>query len=89
MLTAWPRHDYAIVLAIGPHNRTATDVYDLLVTALDLEVADNERTKPPCCDEAGAAPADPDVATVIVDALDALTRRRRGRRRAKRNPRPR
>jgi hypothetical protein len=86
MLTAWSAPDHAIVLAIGPHDRTAADVYELLVAALDGEVPDEERTKPPCCDEAGTAPADPDTATAIVDALDALSKRRRGLRRATRIP---
>jgi hypothetical protein len=86
MLTAWPAPDHAIVLAIGPHNRSNTDVYELLLAAQDLEVPDDERTKPPCCDTAGEPPADSDAATAIIEALDGLARRRRRQRGSTRHP---
>ena len=74
-LTAWPGVDHAVVLAVGPHDRSSTDVYDILLGALDLAVPDDERNKPPCCDEDGAAPTDTETASIIVDAVEALARR--------------
>jgi len=85
MLTAWPAPDHAIVLAIGPHNRSNTDVYGLLLAAQDLKLRDDERTKPPCCDAAGEPPADSDAATAIIEALDGLARRRQRQRGSTRN----
>jgi hypothetical protein len=79
MLTAWPDIEQVVVLAVGPHDRSPTDVYDLLLRALDLEVSGDERNKPPCCDEAGDPPIGSDTATVIIDAVEALAKRRRAR----------
>jgi hypothetical protein len=41
MLTAWLANDHACVLAIGPHDRSASDIYDLLLEALGV-VGDHE-----------------------------------------------
>lgn len=81
MLTAWPADDHAIVVAIGPHDATAGDVYTALLDALALEIPDDERRKPPCCDEEGQPPADEEVAALISEAIDRLARRTRRRRR--------
>ncbi|HVA61750.1 MAG TPA: hypothetical protein VNG13_14625 [Mycobacteriales bacterium] len=75
MLTAWPASDHAVILAIGPHDRSVADVYDLLLAALAIDVPIDERTKPPCCDELGEPPRDHAVADVLADALEALTLR--------------
>ena len=80
MLTAWPAQDHAIVILVGRHDGTANDVYRQLLDALQVGVADDERDKPPCCDESGEPPAAEDVARVIADAVERG--RRRGRRRA-------
>jgi hypothetical protein len=77
MLTAWRASDHAVVLAVGLHDRSAMDVYDTLLAALDVDAPDDERTKPPCCDEAGAPPTDSDATTAIVDAIEGLAKRRR------------
>lgn len=77
MLTAWPADDQVIVLAIARHDSTAEDVYATLLTALDLAVPEEERQKPPCCDDEGNPPTDEAIALEIADAL---TRRARSRR---------
>jgi hypothetical protein len=81
MLTAWLAEDHAIVVLVARHDETANDVYRQLLDALDVGVADDERDKPPCCDESGEPPADEDVALVVADAVERALRR--GRRRAR------
>jgi hypothetical protein len=77
MLIAWSAADHAVVIAVGPHNRSSNDVYALLLEALDLEVPTDERDKPPCCDEEGLPPADAEVAEEIAGAIKRLRRARR------------
>ena len=79
MLTAWLADDHVVVVAIGPHDQSALDISDLLLDALDIDLPDDERTKPPCCDDEGIPPADHDTAESIADAGDNLARRRRRR----------
>jgi hypothetical protein len=81
MLTAWLANDHACVLAIGPHDQSASNIYDLLLQALGVTVPEDERTKPSCCDEHGLAPANPHIASAIVDAVENLARQRRRRKR--------
>lgn len=76
MLTAWPAEDLAVVITVGRHDRSATDVYDLLLAALDIEASTEEREKPACCDEAGEPPIDAAV-EAIADAIERIGRRRR------------
>lgn len=80
MLVAWPGEDHAIMIAIGRHDRSSDDVYDVLLDHLGLEAVEAEREKPPCCDDEGRPPADPNVATDIVDAVECHRRARRRRR---------
>jgi hypothetical protein len=81
LLTAWPSLDHAVILAVGPHSRTASDVYDLLLTALGIEAPEAEREKPACCDELGNPPADSQTAESLADAIEVLGRHAaRGRR---------
>jgi hypothetical protein len=77
MLTAWPEPDRAVVIVVGPHDRSAVDVYDQLLAALNLSVPADEREKPSCCDEEGLPPADDLVANSIVDAVERASRKRR------------
>lgn len=80
MLTAWPASDQAVILAVGPHDRSVQDVYELLLAAVAVAVPAQERTKPPCCDELGAPPADAALAEALAAAVSALAPGRRGRR---------
>lgn len=79
MLTGWPRPDHAIILLLGPHDRSATDVYDLLLAALDVEMSMDDRDKPSCCDELGEPSADQAAAEAMADAIERLARSRRRR----------
>ncbi|MGI9023347.1 MAG: hypothetical protein ACR2HV_08980 [Acidimicrobiales bacterium] len=81
MLIAWPADDHAVVILVAPHDRTANDVYRRLLDALDIGEPEDDREKPPCCDEAGQPPADRNVALDVADAVER--RERAGRRRAR------
>lgn len=80
MLTVWPTEDQAVVVLVGPHTATAGDVYDQLLEALGIDVPDEERTKPSCCDDEGEPPADEKGATELADAVERSGRRARRRR---------
>lgn len=69
------------MIAVGPHDQTAGDVYATLLEALDLDVPDDERQKPPCCDDEGQPPSGESVAALISEAMDRVTRRTRTRER--------
>lgn len=78
LLTAWPAADSVVILAVGPHDRSAQD--ELLLAAVEVEVPAQERSKPPCCDELGEPPADAALAQALAAAVSALAPRRRSRR---------
>jgi hypothetical protein len=80
LLTVWPGDHHAIVVAVGPHDRGGADVYDLLLTALGLEEAAVERSKPSCCDETGRPPVKADAAAT-AEAVTQLAKRTRSDRR--------
>jgi hypothetical protein len=76
MLTVWLGSDHAVVIAVGPHDRSAGDLYRGLVEALKIDAPEEERSKPPCCDEAGQPPVHADTAAAIVAAVESLQRPR-------------
>lgn len=80
MLTVWPAEDNAIVIVVAPHDQRGSDVYELLLDALNLTVPVDEREKPSCCDEEGHPPAAEDVATQIAQAVERRARAPRQRR---------
>jgi hypothetical protein len=79
LLVAWPAADHAVVLLVGPHDTKAGDVYDQLLEAVGIDTLDDERAKPPCCDEVGVPPVDEEVALEVADAVNRTARRRRRR----------
>lgn len=79
MLVTWPTATKAVVLAVGPHDRSASDIYELLLEALALKVPTTERNKPPCCDELGEPPVDEGIAENLAAAIAALVPRGRHR----------
>lgn len=81
VLTVWLADDHAVVIAIGRHDESADDVYSGLLDALELEVPDAEREKPPCCDDTGRPPSDEHGAAVIAEAVERVGRRVRRQRR--------
>lgn len=78
-ITAWPSTDHAVVIAVGPHDQSNADVYQLLLSALEIDMPEDQRLKPPCCDDLGEPPVDPEAAERIVGAIQALARRTRRR----------
>jgi len=83
MIVAWPTADQAVVIAIGPHDRRNDDVYGMLLGTLDRDVPAEERDKPPCCDDEGLPPVDPESTTELADALERVEQvRSPGRRRS-------
>lgn len=80
MLTVWPADDRAVVVLVGPHSRTAEDVYDQLLDALAAVIPADEREQPSCCDDEGLPPVDGEAAEVIADAVERSARRARRRR---------
>lgn len=79
MLTAWPTETTAVVLVVGPHEETSSDVYTTLLAALGLDVTDVERNKPPCCGPDDLPPVDADVVRTLSAAVERIGRRRRSR----------
>lgn len=77
MIIAWLATDHAVVIAVSPHDRSDSDVYAALLAALDRDVPPAEREKPPCCDEDGLPPVDPESAREVADAVQRLARVRR------------
>lgn len=78
-IVVWPSPDEAVVIAIGPHDHGVNDIYHLILAALEIDVPEDERQKPPCCDDLDEPPVDPGAAERIATAIDALRRRSRRR----------
>lgn len=83
VLACFPDDSSVVVLLVGEHKRDdpEVDIYLSLYRLLELPEPSAKRTKPPCCDEAGKAPVDPDLLDRFQAGAKALTR---GRRRSKR-----
>lgn len=77
MLLAWPAKDHAIVVLISPHDGSGNDVYGQLLAALEIPSVDEDRAKPPCCDEEGHPPGEPGAASDIAEAVERWGRTRR------------
>jgi len=80
LLTAGPAPEHAAILAVGPHDGSAFDSYELLLAAVAVEVPAEDRSEPPRCDELGEPPADAQGAEALAAALTALGSGRRRRR---------
>jgi hypothetical protein len=60
-----------VILAVGPHDRSALDIYQLLLSAVAVEVPAEDRSEPPCCDELGEPPAGAQGAEALAAAVGA------------------
>jgi len=62
-LVAFPDEESVVVLLVGEHldDDSEFDLYRGLYRLLELPEPTARRTKPPCCDEDGTAPVDPDL----------------------------
>ncbi len=79
MLLVWSAEDRATVILVGPHNGSSNDVYAALNDALQLDVSEAERRKPPCCDDEGHPPVDEGSAQDVADAIRQAARNLRRR----------
>lgn len=69
---ALPAPDKAVVIAVGPHDQSADDIYELILAALEIEMPEGECLKPPCCDDLDGPLVDPEAAERIASAIDAF-----------------
>lgn len=78
-LVYFPDDKSIVVLPVGEHLRDdpKLDVYRNIYRLLELPVPSVERTKPPCCDDTGKAPVDPDLLDRFQAGAKALTHRGR------------
>lgn len=77
MLTVWPDEERTIVILVAPHDGTGSDVYSELLDALEVDMPQDVRDKPACCDAEGEPPTDPEAANAIADAVGRHSRTRR------------
>lgn len=77
-LVGFPDTESVVVLIVKEHLRTnaAADVYDDLYEILGIAEPTAKRTKPPCCDEGGEPPVDPDLIERFLATANRLQRRR-------------
>ena len=82
LLVCFPDDQQVAVLLVGKHTNgdPEVDIYRSLFQLLDLPEPTAKRTKPPCCDEAGQAPVDPELLDRFAAGAKALVRTRRGSR---------
>jgi mRNA-degrading endonuclease RelE of RelBE toxin-antitoxin system len=82
LLVCFPDDQQVVVLLVGEHTSGDPEVdgYRSLYQLLDLPEPTAKRTKPPCCDEGGHAPVDPELLDRFsADARSLLRTRRRAR----------
>ncbi len=79
LLVCFPDDRRVVVLLMGEHadDDPEVDVYRSLYRLLDLPEPTAKRTKPPCCDEAGRGPVDPELLDRFSAGAKALVRTRR------------
>lgn len=79
VLVCFPDDQRVVVLLVGQHTSDdpEVDIYRSLYRLLDLPEPTAKRTKPPCCDEAGQMPVDPELLDRFSAGAKALVRTRR------------
>lgn len=75
VLTMWEDEDHAVVVLIGRHDRTTTDVYGTLIDALGMEFPESGRSKPSCCGDDGLPPVDEQLVEAVTEAVRELGKR--------------
>ena len=77
-LVGFPADDEVTVLIIDRHDaRAQPDVYRRLYHQLGIGHPSETRTKPPCCDEDGSAPVEPELVERFIEGAKRLRRKRR------------
>lgn len=84
-LVCFPNDESVVVLIVAEHrdSHPELDVYRSLYRLLGLPEPSTKRTKPPCCDESGKPPVDPDLLDDFREKAKALNRRTRGARQSR------
>jgi len=79
VLVCFPDDESVVILIVAEHrdSHPELDVYRSLYRLLELPEPSAKRTKPPCCDESGKPPVDPDLLDDFRDKAKALNRRTR------------
>jgi hypothetical protein len=74
-LVCFPEEEHVVVVLIAEHDRGSKDVYAALYELLGISQSTGKRSKPPCCDEDGEPPVDPELVDRLVTAVKGLRRR--------------
>jgi hypothetical protein len=74
-LVCFPEEERVVVVLIAEHDRGSKDVYTALYELLRISQPTGKRSKPPCCDEDGEPPIDPELLDRLVTAAKGLCRR--------------
>jgi hypothetical protein len=74
-LVCFPEEERVVVVAVAEHLRgDPEDVYGSLYELLEIPEPTAKRTKPPCCDEGGKAPVNPELLGRFQTGAKALIR---------------
>lgn len=78
VLVCFRAEDDAVILLVGEHDERDPNrnLYALLYQILDLPIPKGQRKKPPCCDEEGVPPVDPELFDRFEAGLKELGRLR-------------
>jgi hypothetical protein len=76
-LVCFPDEESVVIALVGEHSRgSSDDVYDAVYELLGIDEPTAKRTKPPCCEEDGGPPVDPELFDRMLCAAARLQRRR-------------
>jgi hypothetical protein len=76
-LVCFPDETSVVVALVGEHDRgSSDDVYGTVYELLAIDEPKAKRTKPPCCEEGGGPPVDPELFDQMLRAASRLRRRR-------------
>jgi hypothetical protein len=74
-LVCFPEEGHAVLVLIAEHDRGSKDVYAALYELLGMSQPKGKRSKPPCCDDDGEPPIDPELLDRLVTAAKRLRRK--------------
>lgn len=79
LLAAWPAPEHAVILAVGPHDRSALDLYQMLLAALSVDVPCRTAEQATVLRRTAPPPADAQLAEALAAAVTAFDSGRRRR----------
>jgi hypothetical protein len=72
-----PDEESVVIALVGEHSRgSSDDVYGAVYELLEIDEPTAKRTKPPCCEEDGGPPVDPELFNRMLRAAVRLQRRK-------------